>query len=110
MNKRLAALVIGNAAYQQVGSLANPPNDADDIPPNLASRGFTVIKKTDCTHKEMDQALKDFRALLKKSDVGLFFFAGHGMQIDGENYLAPVDADAAPGRAANTSPRPPTGA
>jgi Caspase domain len=94
MTKRLAALVIGNAAYQQVGPLANPTNDADDIAANLTSRGFTVIKKTDCTHKEMDLALKDFRALLKKSDVGLFFFAGHGMQIDGENYLAAVDADA----------------
>jgi hypothetical protein len=94
MTKRLAALVFGNAAYQQVGPLQNPTNDADDIAANLTSRGFTVIKKTDCTHKEMDQALKDFRALLKNSDVGLFFFAGHGMQIDGENYLAAVDSDA----------------
>ena len=94
MNKRHVALVIGNAAYQEVSPLANPTNDADDIAAILAARGFTVIKKTDCAHKEMDLALKEFRAALKGSDVGLFFFAGHGMQIDGENYLAAVDADA----------------
>jgi uncharacterized caspase-like protein len=94
MNKRLTALVIGNAAYAQVNPLANPTNDTEDIAALLSRRGFTVIKKTDCTHKEMDLALKDFRTSLQGSDVGLFFFAGHGMQIDGENYLAAVDADA----------------
>lgn len=94
MAKPRIALVIGNASYVQVSSLANPTNDADDIAAILAVRGFTVIKKTDCTHKEMDRALKEFRAALKDSEIGLFFFAGHGMQIDGENYLAAVDADA----------------
>lgn len=94
MNKRHTALVIGNAAYKRVSALTNPTNDADDIGAVLAKRDFAVIKKTDCTHKEMDVALKSFRAALKDSDVGLFFFAGHGMQIDGENYLAAVDADA----------------
>ena len=94
MNRRLAALVIGNAAYTQVGPLTNPRNDADDLAAILTSRGFTVIKKTDCTHKEMDLAVKEFRASLKNNDVGLFFFAGHGMQIDGENYLAAVDTKA----------------
>jgi len=94
MNKRHTALVIGNAAYEEVSPLANATNDADDVAAILAKRDFTVIKKTDCTHKEMDLALKEFRAELKDSDVGLFFFAGHGMQIEGENYLAAVDADA----------------
>jgi hypothetical protein len=94
MNKRHTALVIGNAAYVEVSALENPTNDADDIAAILAKRDFTVIKKTDCTHKEMDLALKEFRTELKESDVGLFFFAGHGMQIEGENYLAAVDADA----------------
>jgi hypothetical protein len=74
--------------------LKNPTHDADDIGAVLAKRDFTVLKKMDCTHKEMDLALKEFRAALKDSDVGLFFFAGHGMQIDGENYLAAIDADA----------------
>jgi uncharacterized caspase-like protein len=94
MTKRLVALVIGNAAYTEVAPLANPTNDADDIAATLAARGFTVIKAMDCTCKEMDLALKDFRESLKGSDVGLFFFAGHGMQIDGENYLAAVDTEA----------------
>ena len=94
MNKRSVALVIGNAAYTEVSPLMNTTHDADDIAAVLAKRGFTVIKRTDCTHKEMDFALKAFRTALKNSDVGLFFFAGHGMQIDGENYLAAVDADA----------------
>jgi uncharacterized caspase-like protein len=90
---RHTALVVGNAAYTDAGALANPTNDADDIAAVLAKRDFAVIRKTDCTHKQMDIALKEFRATLKDSDVGLFFFAGHGMQIDGENYLAAIDTD-----------------
>jgi hypothetical protein len=93
MNKRYTALVIGNATYTEVSPLTNTTHDADDIAAIMAKRDFTVIKYTDCTHKEMDVALKEFRKALKDSDVGLFFFAGHGMQIDGENYLAAVDAD-----------------
>jgi hypothetical protein len=95
MTKKPTALVIGNAAYSQVGSLANPTNDADDIATKLQSRGFSVVKKTDCTNKGMDKAIKEFRTSLAGADVALFFFAGHGMQIDGENYLAAVDTDAA---------------
>jgi hypothetical protein len=90
---RHTALVIGNAAYTDAGVLANPTNDCDDIAAVLARCGFAVIRKTDCTHKQMDLALKEFRAALKDSDVGFFFFAGHGMQIDGENYLAAIDSD-----------------
>ena len=93
MSKKHIALVIGNAAYEEVNPLTNPTNDADDLAAVLAKRDFTVIKKKDCSHKEMDVALKEFRSALKSSDVGLFFFAGHGMQIDGENYLAATDAD-----------------
>ena len=93
MTKHATALVIGNAAYTQAGQLKNPTNDADDVAAKLAARGFVVIRRTDCTHKDMDRAVKDFRASLHGSDVGLFFFAGHGMQIEGENYLAAVDAD-----------------
>ena len=54
MNKRHTALVIGNAAYAEVSPLANPTNDADEIAAILGKRDFIVIKKTDCTHKEMD--------------------------------------------------------
>ena len=78
MSKKHIALVIGNAAYAEVSPLTNPTNDADDVAAILVKRDFTVIKKTDCTHKEMDVALKEFRTALKDSDVGLFFFAGTG--------------------------------
>lgn len=94
MGRRLTALVIGNAAYSATGTLANPVNDANDIAEKLRDFGFTVIQISDCTKKEMDRAVRDFKATLGANDVALFFFAGHGMQIEGENYLAPVDIDA----------------
>lgn len=93
MSRRLTALVIGNADYADAGKLKNPGNDATDIAAKLTECGFTVAMHLDCSHREMDQALKDFKRALKDSDVGLFFFAGHGMQVDGSNYLAAVDTD-----------------
>lgn len=93
MKRRLAALVIGNGSYVSAGVLANPTNDAEDVAERLERFGFSVIRKTNCTVKDMDVALKEFKALLGGSEVGLFFFAGHGMQIEGENYLAAVDTD-----------------
>lgn len=95
MTRRLNALVIGNAAYEDVDALKNPVNDAEDVGRNLETCGFSVIQEIDGSHADMDRALKRFQRVLKDSDVGLFFFAGHGMQIDGENYLAAVDTDAA---------------
>lgn len=93
MSRRLTALVIGNADYVDAGKLKNPGNDATDIAAKLGECGFTVATHLDCSRLEMDRALKDFKMALKDSDVGLFFFAGHGMQIDGNNYLAAVDTD-----------------
>ncbi|MDT8840359.1 caspase family protein [Paraburkholderia fungorum] len=93
MSRRLTALVIGNAAYDGAGKLKNPAHDAADIALQLEVCGFTVIKKTDCSNRGMDQALRAFKATLSSSDVALFFFAGHGMQIEGENYLLPLDVD-----------------
>jgi len=93
MSRRLTALVIGNADYVDAGTLKNPVNDATDISAKLTECGFTVATRLNCTHREMDQALKDFKKALKDTDVGLFFFAGHGMQVDGSNYLAAVDTD-----------------
>lgn len=93
MTRRLTALVIGNADYTDAGKLKNPGNDATDISAKLNECGFTVTTRLNCSHREMDQALKDFKKALKDSDVGLFFFAGHGMQVDGSNYLAAVDTD-----------------
>lgn len=95
MSRRLTALVIGNGAYEDAGELENPSNDADDMTTQLEACGFTVIKRTDCSKLEMDRALRDFKRTLPDNDVALFFYAGHGMQIEGENYLAAIDLDAA---------------
>lgn len=94
MSRRLAALVIGNAAYEAVGKLKNPANDAEDVGRLLQTCGFVVARETDCSHAAMDRALRTFKKSLDESEIGLFFFAGHGMQIDGENYLAATDTDA----------------
>ncbi|TCH97715.1 caspase family protein [Roseococcus sp. SYP-B2431] len=89
----MAALVFGNANYVNGGILKNPANDAADVSAKLSSYGFHVIVATDATNKEMDKKLKEFKKLLEANDVGLFFFAGHGMQIDGRNYLLAIDTD-----------------
>jgi hypothetical protein len=94
MSRQLMALVIGNADYENATKLKNPVNDANDITTKLVASGFTVDKVLDCTYSEMDRALKRFKGALKDKDVGLFFFAGHGLQIDGENYLTAIDTDA----------------
>ena len=94
MSRQLIALVIGNADYENATKLKNPVNDANDITTKLLASGFMVEKVLDCTCSEMDQALKRFKGSLKDKDVGLFFFAGHGLQIDGENYLTAIDTDA----------------
>lgn len=93
MTRPLSALVIGNAKYLKAGNLKNPANDADDIAAKLETGGFTVTKKIDATHKEMDRALREFKRALKGEEVGLFFFAGHGVQIEGDNYLAATDTE-----------------
>jgi len=89
--KRLA-LVIGNSAYQHGGKLKNPVNDADLLVKTLESMNFTVIKKTDASLREMQMATADFTKKIKDYKVALFFYAGHGVQIEGENFLIPVDA------------------
>jgi hypothetical protein len=93
MKRKMVALVIGNAEYENGGVLRNPVNDARDIAFKLSTYGFSVTLLKDGTSKQMDKMVKSFRAALEGSDVGLFFFAGHGMQIDGENYLLAVDTD-----------------
>jgi hypothetical protein len=91
--KRLA-LVIGNGAYKDA-PLSNPPNDAADMAKALEASGFTVIHRDNATLKEMHLALREFGDKLGRRDTGLFYFAGHGMQVRGHNYLLPVDADIA---------------
>ena len=93
VKRKMAALVFGNANYHKTGVLRNPANDAADMSSKLASYGFHVIVVPDATNTEMDKKLDDFRKLLETNEVGLFFFAGHGMQIDGCNYLLAVDTN-----------------
>jgi hypothetical protein len=93
MKRSMAALIIGVADYPGASRLANPVHDAEDLAAKLTGYGFEVILAVDCTRKEMERQLKAFRAMLDSHDVGLFFFAGHGMQIDGTNYLLATDTD-----------------
>src|SRR4029079_17917454 len=79
------ALLIGNAAYS-FAPLNNPINDAKAIAMALEGAGFKVIMETDADHAKMVQAVRTFGAELKqRGGVGLFYFSGHGTQIDGEN-------------------------
>ena len=93
-HKRVA-LVIGNGKYQYTDflpKLANPPHDAEDIAAALRSFGFEVIQKNNLTKEEMDTAISDFGRKIGNSEAALFYFAGHGLQVKGQNYIVPVDA------------------
>lgn len=88
------ALIIGNATYHDVNArLRNPKNDADAMATRLTSLGFKVIKATDANQQIMKDKIREFGRELQGKKVGLFYYAGHGFQIDGVNYLVPVDAD-----------------
>jgi uncharacterized caspase-like protein len=93
--ERRVALVIGNSAYENVTPLPNPANDAKAIGQFLNSAGFEVILATDLDHDEMIQVLQDFSAKIAErgpNTVAFVYYAGHGLQIAGDNYLVPVDA------------------
>lgn len=85
------ALVIGNGTYP-TGGLKNPLNDADDIADMLEKLGFDVMSHKDAGQRQMEDAIQAFYRRLQKGGVGLFYFAGHGVQVQGHNYLIPVDA------------------
>jgi hypothetical protein len=87
------ALVIGNSAYEHAPVLQNPQNDAEALSAVLNKLGFEVVTGIDLSHVDFAQTVGQFRKKLKGADVGLFFYAGHGLQVNGENYLAPVDAE-----------------
>jgi hypothetical protein len=89
--KRLA-LVIGNGNYSS-SVLANPENDARSMAAVLKKLGFTVLKYENLTQNQMKKAIDDFGISLKNYDVGLFYYAGHGIQAKGTNFLIPVDAE-----------------
>lgn len=87
------ALVIGNAAYPGAGALKNPANDARDMAAKLKVLGFDVILRTNVKQKDMLRALTEFGDRVKDGSEALFFYAGHGMQVRGRNFLIPVDAE-----------------
>jgi hypothetical protein len=85
------ALVIGNSAYQST-PLDNPINDAQDMAATLGNLDFKVILKRNADQRTMEDAIRSFGRQLRKGGIGLFYFAGHGVQMGGRNYLIPVDA------------------
>lgn len=89
------ALVIGNSGYTGLPQLRNPANDAHDVAEVLGKLGFSVTPLYDGTRKQMDQAIAAFRESLSsdRSSEGFFYYAGHGVQAKGANYLIPIGAD-----------------
>ena len=89
--QRRTALVIGNADYKE-GRLRNPVHDASDISQALKQLGFELITLLDANLREMEDALDQFNKSLRLGGLGLFYYAGHGIQVHGENYLIPLGA------------------
>jgi uncharacterized caspase-like protein len=92
--KPRVAIVFGNSAYQNVPALSNPKNDASDISQSLGRLGFVVQMVTDANFDEMRRRVIAFGREAQGSDIAVVYFAGHGMEIGGENWLIPVDAEA----------------
>jgi hypothetical protein len=88
---RRLALLIGNAKYK-ISPLGNAVNDARDMSVILKKLGFETTLLINATRQEMDEAIDAFTRELRQGGVGVFYYAGHGVQIDGQNYLVPVDA------------------
>ncbi len=94
MAAKRVALVIGNSNYENVTDLSNPANDANMMEQALISVGFEVIKFTDLDQRGMKQAMLEFGRKLKQgADASMFFYAGHGIEVDGRNYLVPTDSN-----------------
>lgn len=93
--EKRVALIIGNSAYEAISPLKNPKNDADLMERTLREVGFEVIVAKDADFRGMRRAIRDFGRKLRgagKDAVGLFYFAGHGVQSQGDNYLVPIGA------------------
>ena len=89
---RRIALIIGNGAYQHTTTLQNPRNDASDLAAALQRLGFEVMQGADLDKRSMERTIREFGVKLSGADVALFLYAGHGLQVSGQNYLLPVDA------------------
>src|SRR3954462_6863066 len=91
-DKRVA-FVVGNGAYKNVATLPNPAVDAKSMATLLRNVGFEVVEGANLTRDKMTEKLLDFGKKAEGADIALFFYAGHGIAINGTNYLLPVDAD-----------------
>ena len=99
--QKRVALVIGNSAYKDVSELANPRNDAADMAVALKDKGFVVSVGVDLDKASFIAKLREFAQTSKGAEIALFFYAGHGVQVSGQNYLLPVDAELASESALN---------
>ena len=92
--QKRVALVIGNSAYEHTPKLANPKNDATDIVASLKKHGVEVVEGFDLDKASFDRKVREFATALRGAEAGVFFYAGHGLQVAGQNYLVPIDAKA----------------
>ncbi len=90
--ERRIALVIGNGGYQHTAGLRNPSHDAQDLSAALKRLGFEVVEGIDLDKRAMERTIRQFGVKLAGADIALFFYAGHGLQVSGQNYLLPTDA------------------
>src|SRR4051794_33458991 len=90
--ERRVALVVGNGTYEEAGTLTNPVNDAVDVAARLRDLGFEVIEGNDLGKRALERKIGEFSDALDGAGVGLFYYAGHGLQVDGRNFIVPVDA------------------
>ena len=90
--QRKAALVIGNSAYR-VGALKNPVNDAQAVAASLRTLGFDVTQRENTSLRDMIESFRQFSVTARSAQVRLVFYAGHGVQVKGRNYLLPVDTE-----------------
>src|SRR3981189_3862149 len=91
--EKRVALVLGNSAYQNVAPLTNPANDSAKMAATLKDAGFDVVdSRRDLPAAETRRALRDFAERARDADIAVVYYAGHGIEVDGANYLIPVDA------------------
>jgi uncharacterized caspase-like protein len=91
------ALIIGNGGYAHVKALPNPPNDARAVAKCLRDIGFTVSEGVDLDRAAMQKMTRDFLREAARAQIVVVYYAGHGVQVDGRNYLIPVDVELKPG-------------
>ncbi|MGI9410489.1 MAG: caspase family protein [Hyphomicrobiaceae bacterium] len=91
-NAERIALIIGNSKYEHTTALANPSNDAKDMAKALQAVGFKVMLGLDLDRRAFDLKIRDYANALAEADDAIFYYAGHALQVGGQNYLIPVDA------------------